>query len=195
MGAASSSPTPCILPSTYKPAKLPPLPELKAPPSAGADIKQEIAEEVQSCSVYAASLYDHGALVIHEVDCLFEQSPNDVTVAEVAVASSRLGADLQAHVDASEENGPRCLKSLEWCAGALQHDSQARVEKLSSAKVEHVLSPEQATHCMQLRSALMAHHSMVVEGIIPRLTVVQQVFVGAIKAENADSAAKGEPTK
>jgi hypothetical protein len=181
------------------------LPELKAPPIAGADLKQEIAEEVQSCSVYAAALYDHGALVIQAVDCLFEQSPNDVTVAEVAEASSRLGADLQAHVDASEENGPRCLKSLEWCSGALQHDNQARVEQLSSAKVlpeqlssakaEPILSPEQAFHCMQLRSALMAHHSMVGEGIIPRLTVVQQVFVGAVKAENESNAAKGEPTK
>ena len=192
MGASSSSPTPWIDPNTYTPMKLPQLPNLEEPPSAESDVKQAVAYEIRSCSEYASALYDHGALVIKEVDRLFEQSPESVTVAEVSAASARLGADLQAHVDASEDNGPRCLKSLEWCAGALEHDSQARVDKLSLVKVVPILSPVQSTQCTQLRNALLAHRSMLVEDIVPRLGVVQQVFVGTVRAENEAKAAQGK---
>jgi len=173
--------------------KLPPLPKLapQVPPQPGVDLRAAVENEVAVCAAWTRDLHGHGCRVGVASDALLGLGEGDVTPSKLAFASATLGADIQAHADASKEHAPRCIRALEWCAAASKKPTPVPAPPAAAATPAagvarpqpEPLSPEAAAQCASLRSALLAHHGLMSEELVPRLHVLQQVFLHAVNAD------------
>jgi hypothetical protein len=230
MGSTTSTPAEAPPPVALWAQKLPPLPKLPAqiPPQPNVDVRAAVENEVEVCAAWTADLHGHGCRVGEAADSLLSCGGDDITPAALASASATIGGDIQAHADASQKHGPRCLKALEWCAAAMKpppppaasppsgdgsssSSSSAAAAAASAASAASAtapaaapppapLSPEVAARCAALRGALMAHHGLVSDELVPRLHVLQQVFIGAVNADKPqapalEDAATSDPAK
>mmetsp|Transcript_53480 Transcript_53480/g.91989 ORF Transcript_53480/g.91989 Transcript_53480/m.91989 type:complete len:203 (-) Transcript_53480:218-826(-) len=154
-----------------------------------------------------------------KVDRFLSAEPSAISMEILSSQAATLGGWCRAHADAVEDNGPRCVKALEWCATASEMHSQQQQRRqqgtpaspaspasLPSASpppvpppltelpktkdgdghfmaAEVVLSLEAAARCASLRDALMGHRHVLTRDITPRYEVLQEVFLGAIKAQ------------